>query len=94
MNSSSTVHARSTDAEPAGRSRTSRANADSIAAIAPLTSHEPRPYSRPPVDLGHERGNRHAVGRHGILMDVEQDQPPSCGASYQASRLSRPGATG
>ena len=43
VNSSSTVQARSTDAEPAGRSRTSRANATSIAAMLPLTSHEPRP---------------------------------------------------
>ena len=43
MNSSSTVQARSTDAAPAGRSRTRRANAESIAAIEPLTSQDPRP---------------------------------------------------
>ena len=43
VNSSSTVQAMTTDAEPAGRSRTSRAKAASIAAIPPLMSHEPRP---------------------------------------------------
>ena len=41
--SSSTVQAMITEDEPLGRSRTSRAKATSIAAIPPLTSHEPRP---------------------------------------------------
>ena len=43
VNSSSTVQAMTTEAEPGGRSRTSRAKASSIAAIPPLMSQAPRP---------------------------------------------------
>ena len=52
MNSSSTVQASTTEAAPGGRSRQSRAKAVSMAAIPPLMSHEPRPYSRPPSIRG------------------------------------------
>ncbi len=56
VNSSSTVQAMTTDAEPLGRSRTSRAKATSIAAIPPLMSQDPRPWSRPDTIAGTNGG--------------------------------------
>ena len=81
VNSSSTVQAMTTDADPAGRSRTSRAKAVSIAAIPPLMSQAPRPYIRPPLDVGPERVDRHPVGRDGVLVGVEEDRPSGAGDS-------------
>ena len=94
MNSSSTVQARTTEAAPGGRSRQSRATAMSMAAIPPLMSHEPRPYSRPPSIRGLERIDRHPVGRHRVLMDVEEKRPPRPGRLEPGQQVVPPGQTG
>ena len=92
VNSSSTVQAMITEAESPGRSRTRRANAVSIAAIPPLMSQAPRPYSLPAFQRRLERVDGHAVDGHGVLVGVEQEvRPPPFGDSYRAITLSRPG---
>ena len=76
VNSSSTVQARITDADPAGRSRTSRANADEHRRHAPLDVARASAVEPALRDRRLERRDRHPVGRHGILMGVEEDRPP------------------
>ena len=55
---------------------TSRAKADEHRRHPPLDVARAPAVEPAPLDPRRERVDRHPVGRHGVLMDVEEDRPP------------------